>query len=233
MKGCDTFHFIHKHQIPRNKKVTYARFCCDVQPQKEEKNRTQMTAGGDRLKYEGETATETASMETTKILINSTISTEKARFACWDIGNFYTNLRLETPEYMRIHIKDIPEEVIEEYNMLQYVNEDGYVYCEITGAMYGLAQAGQIAHLDLIKNLAPHGYFPSKRTPGLWFHKTKPIAFTLVVDNFGIKYIDKEHINHLLKAVEEQYPVKVDWTGSKHLGMGLQQQNYDSRNERV
>ena len=43
---------------------------------------------------------------------------------------------------MRIDIKDIPEEVTEEYNVLQYIHEDGYVYCEITGAMYGLAQAG-------------------------------------------------------------------------------------------
>ena len=102
-----------------------------------------MTAGGDRLEYEGETATETASMETTKIIINnSTILIEKACFACWDVGKFYTNLRLETPEYMRIHIRDIPEEVIEEYNVLQYVNEDSYVYCKMTGAMYGLAQDG-------------------------------------------------------------------------------------------
>ena len=46
--------------------------------------------------------------------------------------------------------------------MLQYVNEDRYVYCEKTGAMYGLAQAGQIAHLDLIKHLEPHRYFSSK-----------------------------------------------------------------------
>ena len=118
---------------------------------------------------------------------------------------------------MRIHIIDTPEEVIEEYNVLQYVNEDGYVYCEIIGAMYGLAQAVQITHLDLVKHHEPHGYFPSKQTPRLWFHKTKPIALTLVVDDFGIKYIDKEHINHLLKVVEEQYPVKVDWTGRKYI----------------
>ena len=101
-----------------------------------------MTAGGDPHKYKGVTTAETARIETTKILINSTISTEGACFVCWDVGNFYTNLRLETPEYMRIHIRDIPEEVIEEYNVLQNINEDGYVYCEITGAMYGLAQAG-------------------------------------------------------------------------------------------
>ena len=123
---------------------------------------------------------------------------------------------------MRIHIKDIPEEVIYEYNVLQFVDEDGYIYCEITGVMYWLAQAGQISHLDLVKHLKSHEYFPSKQTPGLWFHKTKPIAFTLVVDNFFlIEYINKKHINHLLKPVEEQYPVNVDWTGSKYLTMDL------------
>merc|ERR1711884_210352 len=80
VQGCDTFHFIKKNQIPKGKKVTYARFCCDVRPQKEEKNRTRMTAGGDRLEYDGETTTETSTIETAKILINSTISTDGARF---------------------------------------------------------------------------------------------------------------------------------------------------------
>ena len=96
--------------------------------------------------------------------------------------------------------------------------------------MYGLAQAGRIAHLDLVKHLKPFGYFPSKWTPGLWFHKTKPITFTLVVDDFGIKYIKKEHIEHLLKEVEEQYPIKLDWTGSKYLGMNLK---WDYENKTV
>ena len=81
-----------------------------------------MTSGCDQLEYKGETTTETAIIKTTKILINSTILTERARFACWDVGNFYKSLRLETAEYMRIHIRDIPEAVIEEYNVLQYVN---------------------------------------------------------------------------------------------------------------
>ena len=104
-----------------------------------------MTAGGDRLEYDGETTTETLTIETAKILINSTISIEGARFACWYVGNFYTNSRLPVPEYMQIHIKDIPQEVIEEYNVMQYVEEDGYVYCEITGAIYGLQQS-DISH---------------------------------------------------------------------------------------
>ena len=66
-----------------------------------------MTAGGDLLKYDGETTTKTSTIETAKILINIIISTEGARFAYWDVGNFYTNSRLDEPEYMRIHIKKI------------------------------------------------------------------------------------------------------------------------------
>jgi hypothetical protein len=28
-------------------------------------------------------------------------------------------------------------------------------------------------------------------TPGLWTHKTRPILFSLVVDDFGVKYVGK------------------------------------------
>lgn len=83
--------------------------------------------------------------------------------------------------------------------------------------MYGLAQSGQITHIDLIKHLKPHGYFPWKQTSDLWFHKTKSVVFVIVVDNIGIKYIKNGYIDHLLNTVEEQYPVKVDWTGRKDL----------------
>jgi hypothetical protein len=32
--------------------------------------------------------------------------------------------------------------------------------------------------------------------PGLWRHDTQPAQFTLVVDNFGVKYVGEEHANH-------------------------------------
>ena len=207
--GHDTFRFIKKRQIQIGRKVTYTRCCCDVRPQKEE-NQTRLIVGGDRLLYDGETSTEVASLKITKILINSTITTEGARFACVNIGNMYTNSRLDTPEYMRIHINNIPEEVQEEYNVAQYVKNDEYVYCEINGALYGLAQAGYIANKDLIKHLAPFSNYPSKKTPGLWLHKTRPVQFALVLNDFGAKYVNKDDINHLLEVVESKYPLKVD-----------------------
>jgi hypothetical protein len=221
IKGTDTMKFIHKHKIPKNKKVTYARFVCDLRLQKDEIHRTRMTAGGDRLDYDGKTSTETASLGTTKIHLNSTISTRRARYLCLDIGNMYLNTKLLSPEYMRIHISLIPDEIKEEYNVDQFVDEDGYVYVEITGAIYGLSQSGYLAHEDLKKNLAEFGYAPAKRTHGLWFHKTRNISFTLVVDDFGVKYVDKADALHLINALETHYPLKIDWTGSKYIGIDL------------
>ena len=40
---------------------------------------------------------------------------------------------------MQINIRDITDEVIEEYNLLAYVEPDGYVYFGIYGALYGLS----------------------------------------------------------------------------------------------
>ena len=129
---------------------------------------------------------------------------------------------------MRINIRDITDEVIEEYDLLSYVEPDGYVYFGIYGTLYGLSQSGRIAHDDLKQNLEPHGYYPSKRTPGLWLHRTRPISFTLVVDDFGVKYINKSDADHLFDAIKTKYPVKIDWTGNKYLGINLKW-NYKKR----
>lgn len=93
-----------------------------------------------------------------------------------------------------------------------------YIYYEITGAKFGLKSTGYIANQDLIKHIAPNGYHPSNQTPGLWLHKIHPISFTLVVNDFSVKYMNKKDINHLSK---ERYKIKIDWNGSKYLGIDL------------
>ena len=79
-----------------------------------------------------------------------------------------------------------------------------------------------IANQDLQKHLAKYDYYPTKRTPGLWKHKTRPISFTLVVDDFGIKYTNKDDIDHLFATIKEKYPLKIDWTGTKYIGIDLE-----------
>ena len=47
----------------------------------------------------------------------------------------YINTKLLSSEYMRIHLSMIPQEVIEEYDVTQYLDEKGYTYVEIMGAI--------------------------------------------------------------------------------------------------
>ena len=49
----------------------------------------------------------------------------------------------------------------------------------------------------------------------------QPIAFTLVVDDFGIKFIGDEHANHLKRLLQQYYNITVDWEGSKCVGISL------------
>ena len=107
-----------------------------------------------------------------------------------------------------------------------YANKYGFMYVEIMGAMYGLKQAGKIANDDLIEYLKEFGYYPSRKTPGLWLHKTRKISFTLVVDDLGVKYIDKADADHLFSAIEVKYPLKIDWEANTYLGINFEW-NYD------
>ena len=66
---------------------------------------------------------------------------------------------------------------------------------------YGLPQSGRLANKQNTKFLEPERYYEVIHTPGLWRHKTPPIQFTLVVDNFGVKYVGKEHADHLLRIL--------------------------------
>ena len=80
IQGTETMRFIQKHKVPYNKKVTYARFICDHRPQKEEKERTGITVGGDRLDYQGGVSTKTAGLTTIKLLLKSVVSSIWAKF---------------------------------------------------------------------------------------------------------------------------------------------------------
>ena len=46
IKGTNSMHFIKKHQVPKGKRVTYARFVADIRPHKDEQERMRLTAGG-------------------------------------------------------------------------------------------------------------------------------------------------------------------------------------------
>ena len=55
-----------------------------------------------------------------------------------DISNFYLNTPMDRYEYMRIKLDMFPEDVIEEYNLRDRVEPNGYVYIEVRKSMFGL-----------------------------------------------------------------------------------------------
>ena len=179
--GTNACHWIEKSQVPKGKTATYNREVADIRPEKADPNRVRFTAGGNILKYTGETSTETASIETAKLLINSTLSTEGAKFMAINISNFYIQNELKDYQYIRFAMNMIPQEIIDEYNLTTIVHEDGYCYAEIRKAMYGLRESGYIADIELKRILGLEGYIPSKFTPGLFTHKTRDIAFSCLV----------------------------------------------------
>ena len=52
--------------------------------------------------------------------------------------------------------------------------------------------------------------------PGLWTHETRPISFTLVVDDFGVKYTREKDVHHLMSALKKNYEITDDWKGAKY-----------------
>jgi hypothetical protein len=178
----------------------------------------------------GEVATPTADMLAAKILFNSVISTAAARFMTMDISNLYINTPLKRPKYIRMKITDIPEEIIKEYKLCDLMEPDDCVYIMIVLGMYGLTHAGLIANKLLEKRLNTHGNHQKKLVPGLWKHKWRPIWFTLVVNDFGVKYVGKEHALHLKSVLESYYPLSTDWTGNRYIGIHL---DWDYNNRKV
>jgi hypothetical protein len=87
--------------------------------------------------------------------------------------------------------------------------------------MYGLKQAGLLANQILQQILAHYGYYPTRHTPGLWLHKTRSIEFTLVVDDFAVKYVGKENVHHLRNALLHHYEITTYWGGTVYSGMTL------------
>jgi hypothetical protein len=175
---------------------------------------------GDTLDYSGNVATSTSDITTFKIIINITLSTEDAAMMMLDIKNYYISTPLPWFEYTTMVLCRFPEEIIQKYN-LNTLAVDGWVYIEIRKIMYGLKQAGVLVNELLQTRLAPLWYYPSRHTPVLWLHKTPPIYFILVVDDFAVKYVGKQHAENIWNALLRAYELTTDWTATVYSSMTL------------
>ena len=116
---------------------------------------------------------------------------------------------MERSEYVRIKLSDIPQEFIEEFDLTEAA-QNGWIYFEILRGCYGLPKSGQLDNDLLRTHLDKAVYYEATTTPGLWSRKWRPIQFVLLVDNFGITYVGKEHALHILKTLDQNYKITTD-----------------------
>eukprot|EP00536_Pseudo-nitzschia_multiseries_P011790 jgi/Psemu1/30041/gm1.30041_g len=159
-------------------------------------------------------------METIKTHWNSVIYTPGAKYCTGDISNMYLCSTLDEPEFVKFRWDMIPPRIRVAYDLAELKQGD-YVYARIKKAWYGLKQSGKIAHDDLVDHLQQYGYHKAPHTEGLFLHDERDISFTLVVDDFGIKYTQQEGVDHLVEAVGAKYTFKVDWSGKQYVGVHL------------
>jgi hypothetical protein len=103
---------------------------------------------------------------------------------------------------MVINLSYLPQETIDKYNLIELA-QDGKVNIKIQKGVYGLPHAGILVNELLQRNIAKDGYRPTQHTHGLWKHDTRPISFSLVVDDFGVKYVGREHAEQLMECIKK------------------------------
>ena len=86
-------------------------------PNKSDPHRSRLTVGGDRIVCLYDVSTPTADLPTIKMSWNSILSTPGARYMTLNISNFYLGTPMARPEYMRLPLKLIPQEIVDKYKL--------------------------------------------------------------------------------------------------------------------
>ncbi len=186
--------------------------------------------GGKLINYPKECGTPTVDILTIKLLFNSIISTPNAKFMTINIKDFYLMMPMDLYEYFRMKLELFPQDIINKYALRNKVDVDGNVFCKVQCCMYSLPQAGVIVQDLLTKFLHKTGYRQSTITPGYWRHNWHPISFTLVVNDFGVKYINKNNVDHLTSVLKQDYKIDTDSEITGYLGLTL---NWDYKKHKV
>ena len=227
INSTDTIFFVPHSKIPPGIKVTYGRICINFRPQKDDPYHTRLTVGDDSIDYPWEKSTNTAGLTMSKLIFILVISTPLAKYLGIDIKHFYICTPLDRYEYMHIPLVIIPDEIIKKYNLPPSINMDECTM-KLKKGMYGLPQAGILANKFLKKRLSKHGYLPVQYTTRLRKQTWILVTFSIVVDNFGVKYKGKEHALHLIKALENDYKIALDWQGKTYCDITLDR-NYSKK----
>jgi hypothetical protein len=159
--------------------------------------------------------------------LNAVVS-EDAYFGTADLTDFYLGTPVTLPislrQFIRIDIDSYSPAVLARLSLLPFIrtgrNGKRFVIFRIDQTMYGLKDAGKLSNLRLVSVLSAAG-FRETSTPCLFRHVSRPIAFVLVVDDFGIKYQNRDDYDYLISCLARVYHVKSHPVASKFLGFAL------------
>ena len=63
-----------------------------------------------------------------------------------------------------------------------------------------------------MKQLNKRGYHQSEITPVFWMHNWRLICFSLCIDDFGVKYVVKNNVEHLITVLRDHYKISHNWS---------------------
>ena len=229
-----TLEATHRRDIPAGETITYY----NEQPKEKLKisasvkhveYRVRGTYGGSNSNYSGPVSTNTAEYPVVKMLLNATLSDRihkdpNTKFATADMTDFYLGTDLDQPGYMVIPADDIGDEIIDLYNLREFValvNGKRLIYFKVLKCLYGHPASGRLSFEKLKGILEEGGFVEHPLVECLFIHKTRNISFALIVDDMGIKYANDDDLDYLINVIEPHWKLKVDKTGSKFVGMHL------------
>lgn len=219
---------IHAHDLPPGRKVLY------YNPQVKQKtladgtqqHRVRGTGGGNVSDYKGDVSSAVADLTTLKLLLNKVVSNDAYSLCTTDIKDFYLGTPMERKEYMFITREQLPDDIIAKYNLTEHLHHrHGFgegILVRIDKGIYGLPQAGLLAHNRLNKHLATHGYHQTENTPCLYKHESRDTYFTLIVDDFCTATTSEADRDHFLATLRLLYEIKVDVTARKYIGITIE-----------
>jgi hypothetical protein len=101
------------------------------------------------------------------------------------------------------------------------LSQDGKVYISIQKGMCGLPQtcilAKELLQRNLDKMVIDRHHTHMTCGPRTLF----TISFSLVVDDFGVKYVGREHAEHLMTCIKKHYNISSNWKGGAYCGLTL------------
>jgi hypothetical protein len=115
---------------------------------------------------------------------------------------------LLSPESVRICASSIslPTLTLTKHGLLSFLHSHckPFLYCDVLKTVHGFPQSGLLSQLRLVSLLSQHRFSETSNLM-LFRHRTHSTAFTLVVDDFLVRYSHPSKLDHLVSCLSTLY----------------------------